>query len=102
MANLISVDEKLLVQLSRVEIYLLLHLAARADESKTVMIPMREFERATLWNYNKIHSVRRKLIAKGFLEDTPLIEDKTGYQPQKYVITTDRVFVPNALSILVQ
>ena len=92
MANIISVDEKLLVRLSRIELYLLLQIAAKVDATKEAMIPMRELQDATLFHYQKIHSIRRKLIAKGFLEDTPLNGDITGYVPQKYVIKSDLIF----------
>ena len=91
MGNIISVDAKILVRLSRIELYLLLQIAAKSDATNEAMIPMRELQDATLFHYQKIHSIRRKLIAKGFLEDTLLNGDTTGNLPQKYVIKSNLI-----------
>lgn len=91
MAKIISVDPRLMVRLSSVELYVLLHISAKADSNKEAMIPMRELQDSTVYHYQKIYSIRRKLIAKGMIEDTPLNGDETGLVPQKYVIITDLV-----------
>lgn len=91
MAKIVSIDPKVLVRLSRMELYLLLHIAARADLNKEAMITMRELQNSTLYHYQKIYSIRRKLIAKSMLEDTPLNGDTTGTIPQKYVIASDLI-----------